>query len=129
MRMYIDAESDTPIYQQIAHNVRRSIAIGSIRKGEQIPSVREVAGLLNVNPNTVLRAYRILEEEGIIAMKTGVGTYLVNSRASDRMQECLDHLVRIIDRALTEARLLLMDRDQIQTLFDTCLHRFYGNGK
>ncbi|MFC1529126.1 GntR family transcriptional regulator [Gemmatimonadota bacterium] len=129
MHMHIETGSEIPIYQQISHSVRRSIAIGSIRKGEQIPSVREVAGQLNVNPNTVLRAYRVLEEEGIIVMKTGVGTYLVNSRASDRMQECLDHLVRIIDRALTEARLLLMDRDQIQILFDTCLHRIYRDGK
>ncbi len=125
MRLHIDSEMETSIYQQIAHDIRRSIAIGSIRKGEQIPSVREVAIQLNVNPNTVLRAYKVLEEEGLIVMKTGKGTFLVKGSASEQMRECMDLLVKHVDRALTEARLLLMEKDQLLKLFNQRLRRFY----
>lgn len=126
MRLNINSEIETSIYQQIAHEIRRSIAIGSIRKGEQIPSVREVAIQLNVNPNTVLRAYKVLEEEGIIVMKTGKGTFLVKGSASERMRECMDILVKHVDRALMEARLLLIEKDQLLKLFNQRLKQFYG---
>jgi len=126
MRLHIDSEIESSIYQQIAHGIRRSIAVGSIRESEQIPSVREVAIQLNVNPNTVLRAYKVLEEEGIIVMKTGKGTFLVKGSASERMRECMDILVKHVDRALMEARLLLIEKDQLLKLFNQRLKQFYG---
>ncbi len=53
MRLNIDPDSGVPVYLQIAHGIKRSIALGSLREGEQVPSVREVAETLTVNPNTV----------------------------------------------------------------------------
>ena len=65
-----------PIYQQIAHHVRRALARGMINPGDRLPSVRELAQRLKVNQNTVVHAYSQLEREGIIETRRGLGTFI-----------------------------------------------------
>ncbi|HEX6971328.1 MAG TPA: GntR family transcriptional regulator [Limnochordia bacterium] len=65
-----------PIYQQIIDEVRRRLARGELRPGDQIPSQREMATLIRVNPNTVQRAYREMEQAGLVSTARGQGTYI-----------------------------------------------------
>ena len=125
MRMNIDPDSRVPVYLQIANNIRRSIALGSIQHGEQIPSVREIADTYNVNPNTVSRAFGVLKTDGIIETKVGVGTFLINNNTSIREQECRNIITDILDQAIFEAQLFNLDRHHVRSLFDDRLSRQY----
>ncbi len=81
MRIDVDGRSAIPIYQQVRDQIRRHVAAGSLGPGAALPSVRELAARLIVNPNTVARAYRELEQEGLLETRRGDGTY-ISSAAS-----------------------------------------------
>jgi GntR family transcriptional regulator len=96
----IREDSDSPIYQQIIDQVKAQVADGTLAKGERLPSVRELARDLNINVNTVYKAYRELETQSIVRMRVGFGVTVIAERqdhlkASDRekmIQEMVDHL-------------------------------------
>jgi len=92
----INPKSAMPIYRQIIEQIRRAVAAGQLLPGEQLPSVRELAAQLLVNPNTISRVYRDLEWEGLIETRRGQGTYISSSAASlvdsERLQIIADQL-------------------------------------
>ena len=76
LSIQVDVRSPTPIYDQIATQVRHAVAAGTLQKGDAVPSVRQLAVALRVNPNTVARAYRDLEAEGLVETRRGLGTFV-----------------------------------------------------
>jgi GntR family transcriptional regulator len=76
MQIEIDFRSSEPIYLQIMEQVRHGVAIGDLQPGDQLPTVRQLATDLRVNFNTVARAYRMLDEAGLISTQQGRGTYI-----------------------------------------------------
>jgi GntR family transcriptional regulator len=78
MQIRIDNASDRPVYQQIIDQVKRDIALGRIIKNEKLPTVRQLAGQIAINPNTIAKAYRQLEQQGIIGTKAGAGAFVAN---------------------------------------------------
>jgi GntR family transcriptional regulator len=78
-RFRLDGQSGVPIYRQIIDQVLAGLAAGSLARGDQLPTVRQVAVDLAVNPNTVVRAYRELEIRGILETQQGTGTFISNS--------------------------------------------------
>jgi GntR family transcriptional regulator len=72
----LDLESGVPVYRQIIDQVQAGIAVGSLRPGSQLPTVRQMAVDLAINPNTVLRAYRELEIRGVLETQQGTGTFI-----------------------------------------------------
>jgi GntR family transcriptional regulator len=95
----IDPRSPTPLYAQIADRLRVAVATGEIGPGSHLPSVRQLAGQLRVNPATVVQAYRELEQAGVIESRQGAGTFV---RAVDEPQKEEDRLreARRLVRAL-----------------------------
>src|SRR5262245_44704461 len=79
MPLRLNPASGIPLYLQLIEQVKHSIETGAIRAGEQLPSVRQMAEELLINPNTVARAYRELEHEGIIELKHGSGAFIRKS--------------------------------------------------
>jgi GntR family transcriptional regulator len=74
-------EDGVPIYLQIIRHIKQNIVAGDVQNGDEMPSRRVLSALLGVNPNTVQKAYRILEEESIIESRSGVGSYVVLDEA------------------------------------------------
>jgi len=116
MKISINPRSDLPIYAQVVEQVRRQIASGQLKPGDQLPTVRALASDLRVNFNTVARAYRLLDEAGVISTQQGRGTYILEEpppEASDGLRAAaLDALIR---RILEEAAQLGFTTDQVIT--------------
>lgn len=82
MWMKIDLRSHLPVYQQIKMGIKEAVLSGRVNENDEIPSIRELADTIRVNPNTVARSYRELESDGIILARQGVG-YIVISKKDD----------------------------------------------
>ena len=91
-----------PVYQQIKDNVRQLVVSGALKKDEKLPSVREMAASLAINPNTIQRAYRELESEGYIYTLSGKGTFVAEVDHSNqfRQQELLPQFDKIVSELL-----------------------------
>jgi GntR family transcriptional regulator len=90
-RFRLDGSSGVPPYLQIVHQVRQSLLLGYLQEGDRLPTVKDVAGDLAINPNTVVKAYRQLEHEGLAGGRPGQGTFItaVSSPALPGAQEVL----------------------------------------
>ena len=98
MDFLIDLKSGVPFYRQIIEQVKFAIAGGVLAPGEQLPTVRQLAVDLSINPNTVIRAYRELEIERVLDTQQGSGTYV--GRKKPRVDELEQQ--RMLDQILTE---------------------------
>jgi len=95
-RFRLDAESGVPVYRQIIDQVQGGLASGALASGDQLPTVRQVAVDLAINPNTVLRAYRELEIRGVLDTQQGTGTFVADRQVAQDQTEHgrkLDQLV------------------------------------
>lgn len=86
MLLRIREDSDSPIYQQIIDQIKAQIADGTLKKGERLPPVRELATDLGINVNTVYKAYKELETQGIVRMRVGFGVTIIAER-QDRLKD------------------------------------------
>jgi GntR family transcriptional regulator len=107
----IDPRSPTPLYDQIAGRVKVAVASGELRPGEALPSVRQLAARLRVNPATVVQAYRELETEGFVEMRQGAGTYVREVANDRRMREQVEQATRLVRAMLAEAARLGISTD------------------
>src|SRR5215469_13197074 len=79
MPLHLNPSSGVPLYLQLMEQIKHAIETGAMRAGDQLPSVRQMAEELVINPNTVVRAYRELEHEGVIELKHGSGAFICES--------------------------------------------------
>jgi GntR family transcriptional regulator len=87
VQLSIDLHSGVPVYRQLIDQVRGGIAAGSLRPGDQLPTVRQLAVDLAINPNTVMRAYRELELGGLLETQQGTGTFISNKKLEKKTAE------------------------------------------
>ena len=112
--------SSEPIYRQLVEQVRRLSASGQLRPGDEMPSVREIAQALALNPMTVSKAYSLLEMEGVLARRRGLGM-VVAASASTQPADRAGLLRPTLERAAVEARQLELDPETVLSLFATIL--------
>jgi len=105
-----------PIYQQITDQVRRAVAQRDLEVGEQLPSVRQLAELLTINPNTVARAYNDLVKEGLLEARPGVGAFVGRKRKMFTRQERLRRLQPKIHELVQSALALDFSAAEIKEL-------------
>jgi len=98
------------IFEQIAKNVRRLLARGDLRPGEKLPSARELAGTLSVNPNTIVHAYAGLETQGIIEKRRGLGTFVREDAPVETMRK--DMLKDIVETFVEEVKRLGVENEE-----------------
>lgn len=114
----VDPSSFIPIYEQIKKEIKGQITQGKLRALEPLPSIRDLATDLIINPNTVARAYRELEMEGFIYTRKGKGCYVTDNSSSLIEKERLTLLIRIFDQAIEDARRYNLTRAEIIGLFE-----------
>lgn len=110
---HIDARSPTPLYAQIAGRLKGAIAAGELRPGDALPSVRQLAARLRVNPATVVQAYRELETEGFVEMKQGAGTFVRDVTVERRGRERARQARALVRRLVAEAGRLGLTADEL----------------
>jgi GntR family transcriptional regulator len=120
IRFRVDGRSGTPPYLQIVRQVRQALRMGVLSVGDQLPSVREVVAATAVNPNTVLKAYRDLEREGLVEARAGYGTF-VRSRPPGPPPGTHARLGRALAGWVREARAAGLDDEAIESLLRVAL--------
>lgn len=119
----ISTGAPDPIYRQLIEQVRRLIAAAVLKPGDILPSVRDVALALAVNPMTVSKAYNMLETEGLLSRARGIGMLVAERRAPVKHDR--EHLLRpTLERAAVEARQLELDPEAVITLFAKILEEY-----
>ncbi|HZF29678.1 MAG TPA: GntR family transcriptional regulator [Gammaproteobacteria bacterium] len=114
--LQLNPSSGTPLYIQLVAHLRHSIETGAIRAGEQLPSVRKLAEDLLINPNTVVRAYRELESEGILVLKHGSGVFVRDSVVA--RTELMKKAEPVLRSAVGRLEALGLDEDEIRRLME-----------
>src|ERR1700735_3843658 len=102
----LDGRSGVPVFRQLIDQVLGAIATGTLRAGDQLPTVRQVAVDLAINPNTVMRAYREMEIRGILDTQQGTGTFIAEQQAPAPNEERERQLVQLTDKFVARAGLL-----------------------
>ena len=113
MNITIDLRSDIPIYIQIVEQVRQQVVDGGLKPGDQLPTVRALASDLRINFNTVSRAYRLLDEAGVISTQQGRGTYILEMptpEVAERLR--LESITALARRYLNETQRLGFSLEQ-----------------
>jgi GntR family transcriptional regulator len=113
VQIRISASDGVPIYQQIVNQVKYLIAAGRLAPGEEMPPIRVLAERLLVNPNTVARAYRELESDGVVEKRRTAGTYVSDSSSPLARRERLKIITERVDALLAEARQLGISMDEL----------------
>ena len=130
MRIEVELRSHVPIYVQIIDQVKQQIASGELLPGDQLPTVRQLAADLRVNFNTIARAYRVLDEEGVISTQQGRGTYILEPPSAEngerRRQEALE---RLTNQYLIDAHQLGISPEVLRTMLAARLDDWEGSGQ
>ncbi len=122
MEIRIDADNGVPVYRQIVDTIKHQVAAGALAPGEQLPTVRQLAQDLRVDRNTVVRAYRVLDREGVISLQQGRGTFIkTHAQNPDLARHRRDQLHLIVGECITHALSLGYAPDEIEEAFQTRL--------
>jgi len=116
IEFHLDSRSGVSPYLQIVQQVRQALRVGVLREGDQLPTVKEVVGQLAINPNTVLKAYRELEHEGLASARPGVGTFVTGSLGAESIA-AQGPLRQALQRWIVKARRAGLDDESIEALF------------
>lgn len=118
----IASGSKEPIYKQVVDQITGCIAKGQLSPGDKLPAVRNLAAELVVNPNTIARSYSILEQQGLVATKTGSGTFITEAKTRDYdsfqlniINERLDNAIsQLVNSGLSEQRIIELFTGRLQ---------------
>ena len=116
MQIHVSDTDGTPFYQQVVTQIKFLVASGRLEEGEQLPPVRKLAEQLLINPNTVARAYRELEAEGVVAPKRGAGVFVSDVGSPLSRKEKTRILGERIKALLTESQQLGFDLEAVVKL-------------
>lgn len=115
IEFWLDSRSGLAPYLQVVQQVRHAFRLGMLREGDQLPTVKDVVASLAINPNTVLKAYRELEREGLVKPRPGVGTFVTRSLPDDVI-EVYRPLRKELESWLAKARRAGLDNESIEAL-------------
>jgi GntR family transcriptional regulator len=127
IEFHLDSRSPVGTYKQLVQQVRQALRVGLLEPGDQLPRVREVAESLAINPNTVLKAYRELELEGLVEGRPGLGTFVVRSLAGPSLASQAE-LRRELQAWLGRARAAGLDQEDVVALVETTMRSTFQEG-
>jgi GntR family transcriptional regulator len=127
IEFHLDTRSGVSPYLQVVHQVRQALRLGLLRQGDQLPTVKDVVARLAINPNTVLKAYRELEHDGLVAARPGIGTF-VTKTLGDSSLAAHGPLRQDLQRWLAKARRAGLDDESIEAVFRDCFRSASAEG-
>lgn len=116
----INMESNVAVFAQIENEVRFAIASGTLRAGDKLPTVRAVADKLNINPNTVAKAYRDLEIMGLVYTRRGMGIFIKDGVEGKCQDECYREIIGKMHEVVAEAKAAGMKETEVKNLAKKC---------
>ncbi len=122
LHFQLDIQSGVPVYRQLMDQIRHYVASGTLAPGDQLPSIREMARTLAVNPTTIVKAYGELDHEGVVELRHGRGVFVAETPptwSQDRRREKLDTLARQI---AVEARQMGASEDEVRDAIRRAFH-------
>jgi len=123
IEFHLSGRSGVAPYMQLIQQVRHALRLGLVHEGDQLPKVKDVAAALAINPNTVLKAYRELEYEGLVAARPGIGTFVTGTLGGNGLSlAAQEPLRRDLRRWLGKARSAGLDDESIEALFASTFH-------
>ncbi|MCR9245796.1 MAG: GntR family transcriptional regulator [bacterium] len=125
----IDPASAEPLFEQVVFAVKQAVARGQVAAGDKLPSVRELARELAINPNTVMRAYELLERDGVIVRRQGAGSFFTGRGTELAPTERNRQLQDLLRRAATEAFHLGFSADEVLAALRACLEELRFEGR
>jgi GntR family transcriptional regulator len=118
IEFHLDGRSGVAPYMQLIQQVRRAMRLGLLTEGDRLPTVKDVVAKVAINPNTVLKAYRELEYEGLVTARPGVGTFVTRT-LTDQSLAAHEPLREELRAWLAKARAAGLDAESIEALFVT----------
>ncbi len=120
----LDPRSGIPTYLQLVQQVESAIRLGYLVRGDQLPRIKDVVTSLSINPNTVLKAYRDLEQQGLVIARPGIGTFVEAAPETVGLSELTTLRRSLVTGWLTEAAAAGLDENGITALFTSALFDF-----
>ncbi len=128
MKFFINNRSGVPIYKQLVHQIEKGVAGKLLKPGDRLPTVRELALELTINPNTVARAYRELETMGIISSVQGRGTFIAENISPSMLEGKGLIIKKMLTELVREARQLEVDSKALEELFKEVMEDWRKQG-
>lgn len=126
IEFHLNRQSGVPTYLQLVHQVEHALRLGYLKPGDQLPTVRAVVAALTINPNTVLKAYKDLEQKGLAGGRPGQGTFVLSSLGMPNADHA--RLRHDLEAWLRDARSTGLDHEAISALFATVLNQDRAEG-
>jgi len=123
----LDPRSGVPTYLQLVHQVEHAIRLGFLVQGDQLPRLKDVVASLSINPNTVQKAYRHLEQQGLIGARPGQGTFVLASPETVGLAELEALRTSLVEGWLRDAAAAGLDEESISALIQSALRDFREN--
>jgi GntR family transcriptional regulator len=123
----VDPRSSVAIYRQLVDGVKEAVARGILETGEKLPSVRELAAQVTINPNTIAKAYQELEREGIIETLRGRGTFVAAHKPQKNLEEKEKAIKSMLEKIMVEAYYLQLDEKTLLALMEKTVQNWYRN--
>lgn len=128
LEFHLDPKSGISFYVQLIQQVRQALLVGLLKPGDRLPTVKEVVAQVAINPNTVLRAYRELEHDGVVVIRPGLGTFIAQGNGKPTEQSGYRVLRSELERSLRKARAQGLDDTTIGAVFAHVLHETKREG-
>lgn len=119
MNFKIDPSSGLPIYLQLIDQIKYHISVGTLKAEDQLPSVRKLSTELRINPNTIAKAFNIMETDGIVYTKRGEGTFISTQAEVSSHKDRLEVLTGLVDQVIETALTLKVPREELQKLVES----------
>jgi GntR family transcriptional regulator len=113
----LNASSGVPLYLQLMEQVKHGVETGALRPGDQLPAIRKLAEELVMNPNTVVRAYRELEHEGVLELRHGLGAFI--SESVEARRKVMRKAQAVVQAAVEHLQSLGATEEEIRRLFES----------
>jgi GntR family transcriptional regulator len=127
IEFHLDGSPGVATYVQLVQQVRQAIRLGMLRAGDQLPTAQQVVAALAINPNTVLKAYRDLEREGLVRGRPGLGTFVI-ATLPPTDPKAQARFLASMTKWLADARAAGLDPDDIEAIYRTAFRHAFSEG-